>query len=129
MDFRKEIWGRSLPNFGYVIDMDNGSCCVVVLGGQGTKKSERVEFRESICHRNTQMQQIYHQDALSDEDKKQLVILMQKMYALCDTRKEGLYTWPEQEAFIDGLSVTEKAQLADQINMLNACRKFYPDYF
>ena len=128
MDFKKEIWGRSLPNFGYVIDRDNGGYCVVVLGGQTTKKAENIEFRQTICHRNEQMQEIYHKDALSDDDKKQLVTLLQKMYTLCDTRTEGMYTWNEQETFINGLSEMEKAQLADQIQMHNACRYFYRDY-
>ena len=128
MDFKKEIWGRSLPNFGYVIDMDNGGCCVVVLGGQGTRKSESIEFRESICYRNTQMQDIYHQDTLSDSDKKQLAVLLQKIYTLCDARKEGLFTWDEQEAFINGLSAKERAQLIDQIQMLKDCRSFCRDY-
>lgn len=129
MDFKKEIRGRSLPNFGYVIDKDNGGWYTVVLGGQSTRKSKNIEFRESIGYLNEQMQQIYHQDTLSDADKKQLAIMMGKMYALCDTREEGFITWDEQEVFINALTATEKAQLADQIQMHKSCRSFYPDYF
>ena len=128
MDFKKEIWGKSLPNFGYVIEMDNGNCCVVVLGGQSSEKTEEYAFRDSIYHRNIQMQKIYHKEVLSDDDKKELAVLMQKMYSICDARKEGLYTWEEQSAFIETLSKTGKMQLEDQIQMLNVCREFYREF-
>ena len=128
MDFIKELWDKSLPNFGYVIDMDNGGQCVIVLGGQSIPKAENIQFRDTICRRNEQMQRIYCQKSLSDEDKRELAKLMEKMFNVCDARKEGIYTREEQAAFIDKLSLREKAQLELQIQMLKDCRFFYRDY-
>lgn len=124
----KELWDRSLPNFGYVIDMDDGRQCVVVLGGQDIKKEEKINFHEAIFRRNEQMQQLYRQEVLSVDDKIELAKLMHKMYGICEARQEGIYTRDEQAAFIDKLSKSEKAQLEFQIQMLNDCRSFYRDY-
>lgn len=128
MDCMKEIWDRSLPNFGYVIDKDDGGLYVVVLGGQSIPKSEDSRFLEPICRRNEQMQKIYSQESLSDDDKKELAELMHKMFSICESRMEGLYTREEQESFIDGLSDNERKQLEIQIQMLKDCRSFYHDY-
>lgn len=128
MDLIKEIWDKSLPNFGYVIDLDDGGQCVVVLGGQSIRKAENIRFREAICRRNEQMQEIYGQDVLSDEDKIELARLMKKMYSLCEARIEGLYTRGEQAAFISKLSEMEAAQLEAQVRMLKDCRQFWKEY-
>lgn len=128
MNIIKELWDRSLPNFGYVIDMDNGGQCVVVLGGQTIKKTEKLGFREDICRKNEQMQQIYRQDNLSVDDKIELATLMGKMYDLCEARQEGIYNREEQSAFIEKLSKDEKTQLEFQIQMLKDCRSFFFDY-
>lgn len=128
MDFIKEIWDRSLPNFGYVIEADNGYQYVVILGGQSIPKGDIRQLREPICRRNEQMQLLYNQESLSDDDKRELAQLMHKMYAICECREEGRYTREEQAAFIDSLTRNEKAQLANQIQMLKDCRTFYRDY-
>lgn len=128
MNIIKELWDRSLPNFGYVINMDDGRSCVVVLGCQTIKKKEKLDFCEAICRRNEQMQKIYRQDSLSVDDKIELAKLMDKMYGICEARQEGIYTRDEQATFIDKLSESEKAQLEFQIQMLNDCRSFYRDY-
>lgn len=128
MNIIKELWDRSLPNFGYIIDTDNGKQFVVVLGGQTIKKAEKLDFLEAICRVNEQMQQIYRQDNLSVDDKVALTKLMDKMYGICEARQVGIYTREEQAAFIDKLSKNEKAQLEFQIQMLNDCRCFYRDY-
>ena len=128
MDFMKEIWDRSLPNFGYVIEADNGNQYVVVLGGQTAKKGDTRYLREPICRRNEQMQSLYNQDVLSDDHKRELAQLMDKMFGICECRQEGIYTREEQAAFIEKLSVKEKEQLAHQIQMLKDCRCFYRDY-
>ena len=128
MDFMKEIWDRSLPNFGYVIEADNGNQYVVVLGGQTAKKGDTRYLREPICRRNEQMQSLYNQDVLSDDHKRELAQLMDKMFGICECRQEGIYTREEQATFIEKLSVSEKEQLAHQIQMLKDCRGFYRDY-
>lgn len=128
MDFMKEIWDRSLPNFGYVIEADNGGVYVVVLGGQFIPKGEARRFRDVIIRRNEQMQRLYGKETLTVEDKKDLACLMHKMYAVCECREEGIHTREEQAAFIDKLSVDEKKQLAYQIQMLKDCRSYYRDY-
>ena len=124
----KEIWDRSLPNFGYVIESDNGGLYVVVLGGQSIPKGESRKFRDIIIKRNEQMQRLYGKETLTVEDKKDLAYLMHKMYAACECREEGIYTREEQSAFIKKLSVAEKKQLAYQIQMLKDCRSYYRDY-
>jgi len=128
MDFMKEIWDRSLPNFGYVIETDNGGLYVVVLGGQSIQKGDARRFRDAIIRRNEQMQRLYSEEPLSVEYKKELARLMHKMYAVCECREEGIYTREEQAAFIEKLSANEKKQLAHQIQMLKDCRNFYHDY-
>lgn len=128
MDFMKEIWDRSLPNFGYVIEADNGGLYVVVLGGQSLPKGDSRRFRDAIIRRNEQMQRLYGKENLTVEYKKELAHLMHKMYAVCECREEGIYTREEQAAFIEKLSVNEKKQLAYQIQMLKDCRSFYHDY-
>ena len=128
MNIVKEIWDRSLPNFGYVINMDDDRPCVVVLGGQTIKKREKLDFCEAICRTNEQMQKLYRQYSLSVDEKIELARLMDKMYGICEARQEGIYTHDEQAAFIDKLSKNEKAQLEFQIQMLNDCRSFYHDY-
>ena len=128
MDFMKEIWDRSLPNFGYVIEADNGGLYVVVLGGQSIPKGDARQFRDAIIRRNEQMQQLYNEEPLSVEYKKELARLMHKMYGVCECREEGIYTREEQAAFIEKLSANEKEQLAHQIEMLKDCRRFYHDY-
>jgi hypothetical protein len=128
MDFIKEIWDRSLPNFGYVINMDNGGQWVGVLGGQTIRKGDTSDLVDPISRRNKQMQYIYRQESLSDADKTELTRLLDKMYGICECRKEGLYYRNEQAAFIEKLTKNEKAQLEFQIQMLKTCRSFYPDY-
>lgn len=128
MDFMKEIWDRSLPNFGYVIKSDNGGLYVVILGGQSIPRGDARQFREAIIRRNEQMQQLYSESHLSLEHKKELARLMQKMYAVCECREDGIYTREEQASFIEKLSSNEKEQLAHQIEMLKDCRSFYRDY-
>lgn len=128
MDFIKEIWGLSLPNFGYVIERDNGKLSFVVLGGQSIEKTTEYRFLSRMIDINTNMQAIYSQDVLTEEDKIELAKLMKKMFIVCDSRIEGFYTKSEQEAFINTLSSTEKAQLEYQINMLKDCRKFHAKY-
>ena len=128
MDYIKEIWGGSLPNLGYVIDADDGGQYIVVLGGQSIPKGDTKYIREAISRRNAQMQQLYNQEALSEEHKKDLAQLMKKMLSICECREEGLYTQKEQASFIDNLSENEKKQLAHQIQMLKDCRCFYRDY-
>lgn len=129
MDIIKELWDRNLPNFGYVIDMDNGGHCVVVLGEPTPrKKTKNLDFCKDICRINEQMQQIYRQDSLSVDDKIELARLMGKMYDICEARQEGTYYREEQSAFIEKLSKNEKAQLEFQIQMLKDCRSFFFDY-
>ncbi|MBQ3054653.1 MAG: hypothetical protein IJC88_00955 [Oscillospiraceae bacterium] len=129
MNIIKEIWNKNLQNFGYVIDMDNGGHCVVVLGEPTPrKKTKNLDFREDICRINEKMQHIYRQESLSVDDKIELANLMKKMYGICEARQEGIYTREEQATFIDNLSKNEKAQLEFQIQMLNDCRFFHRDY-
>ena len=128
MDFMKELWDRSLPNFGYVIEADNGGEYIVVLGGQSIPKGDIRHLREPIVRRNEQMQQLYKQEPLSDDHKIELAKLMHKMHSLCECREEGRYTREEQAKFVDSLRESEKAQLAYQIQMHKDCRSFYRDY-
>ena len=128
MNLIRELWDKNLPNFGYVIEMDNGDQYVVVLGGQSIPKGDIRCSCDAIIRRNKQMQQIYRRDTLSDDDKKELARLMRKMYAVCEYREEGRYTREEQSAFIDKLSENEKMQLEEQIQMLKDCRCFYQEY-
>lgn len=128
MDLMKEIWDKNLPNFGYVIEADNGDQYVVVLGEPFVPKGDVRSLRESIVRRSKQMQQLYRQEPLSEDCKRELAKLMDKMHLLCRCREEGLFTKAEQAAFIDSLSESEKAQLEYQIQMHKDCRFFYRDY-
>ena len=128
MELIKEIWDKNLPNFGYVIEADNGEQYVVVLGEPFVPKGDIWSLRETIVRRNSQMQQLYRQEHLSDDYKRELANLMHKMHLLCRYREDGRFTKEEQAAFIDGLSKSEKAQLAYQIQMHKDCRTFYREY-
>lgn len=128
MELIKEIWDKNLPNFGYVIEADNGEQYVVVLGEPFVPKSDTWSLREAIIRRNSQMQQLYRQEPLSDDCKRELAKLVHKMHSLCRYREDGLFSKEEQAAFIDGLSKSEKEQLAYQIQMHKECRSFYREY-
>lgn len=128
MDTITELWDKKLPNFGYVIDLDDGGQCAVVLGGQTVPKAKDCLFRDAICRRNQQMRSIYQQALLSEDDKIELAKLMKKMISICESRIEGIYTRDEQEKFVEGLSESEKSQLDMQIQMLKQCRSYYHDY-
>ena len=128
MELIKEIWERNLPNFGYVIEMDNGKRSVFVLGGQTSRCCGSYESVDFIFDVNEQMELLYEQTVLSDEDKKKLAMLMKRMQSLCESRREGLCTKEEQAAFIEKLSAGEQSQLEKQLQMYKDCRGFYSQY-
>lgn len=129
MDFIKDIFNKSMPKFGYVIEMDNGIPLVVILGVSGVEKLGKSPFENRIYPINQKMQSIYNKKDLSDNDKIQLVELMQEMNKFCEPQDyKVLATAYEQEAFVNGLSENEKKQIEYQLQMLKDCRKFYSEF-
>lgn len=123
LDIIKEI--NRLPNFGYVFWGDDNREHLAVLGGHSSKKSETYEWAENILNIAYEMQRIYEQSNLSVEDKIKLAKLMQKMHSLCETRKIGLHSINEQEAYLNKLSKSELVQIEQQLKMHLDCRNFY----
>ena len=130
MDFMRDVFNKSIPRFGYVIEKDNGiDVVVVILGVSGVEKIGKYPFEDRIYQINKKMQSIYNQKELSDNDKTQLVELMEEMAKFCEPQDyKVLATRYEQEAFVNGLAVNENRQLDEQLQMLNDCRNFYPKF-
>ena len=124
----KDIWEKNLPNFGYVIEMDHGLFRLVVLGGQSCLPADRCHSSREIEKINYQMQDIYHGESLSDEDKEKLAKLMKKMHNLCECREGGLFTVKEQMKFVESLSDGEQEQIKEQVQIHLDCRDFYREY-
>lgn len=129
MDFIKDIYNKNIPKFGYVIEKDNGKPIVVILGVSGVEKIGKCPFENRIYPINKKMQSIYNQKNLSDNDKIQLVELMQEMNKFCEPQDyKMLATSYEQEAFVNGLNECEKKQIEYQLQMIKDCRTFYSEF-
>lgn len=129
MDFVKDIYNKSIPKFGYVIEKDNGVDIVVILGISGVEKIGKYPFEDRIYQINKKMQSIYNQKELSENDKIQLVELMEEMDKFCEPQDyKVLATRYEQEAFVNGLTVNENRQLDEQLQMSKDCRNLYPKF-
>lgn len=129
MDFIKDIYNKSIPKFGYVIETDNGKSIVVILGVSGVEKLGKYPFEDRIYQINKKMHSIYQKKELSDNDKVQLVELMQEMNKFCEPQNYKILATPhEQEVFVNGLTENEKEQIENQLQMLIACRKFYHEF-
>lgn len=129
MDFMKDIYNKSIPRFGYVIEKDNGIDIVVILGVSGVEKIGKYPFEDRIYQINKKMQSIYNQKELSNNDKIQLVELMEEMDKFCEPQDyKVLATGYEQEAFVNRLTANENKQLDEQLQMLKDCRNLYPKF-
>lgn len=129
MDFIRDIFNKSIPRFGYVIEKDNGIDVVVILGVSGVEKIGNCPFEDRICQINKKMQSIYNQKELSDNDKSQLVALMEDMDRFCKPQDyKQVATRYEQEDFVNGLTENENRQLDEQLQMFNDCRNLYPKF-
>lgn len=125
----KDIFNKNIPKFGYVIEKDSGIPIVVILGVSGVEKLGKSPFEDRIYPINKEMQSIYNQKSLSDNDKFQLVKLMEKMNKFCEPQDyKVLATSYEQQAFVDGLSENEKKQVEIQLQMIKDCRNFYYEF-
>ena len=129
MDFMRDIFNKSIPRFGYVIEKDNGIDIVVILGVSNVEKIGKYPFEDRIYQINKKMQSIYSQKELSDNDKIQLVALMEDMDRFCEPQDHKIVaTRYEQEAFVNGLTENENRQLDEQLQMLKDCRNLYPKF-
>lgn len=129
MDFIKDIYNKSIPKFGYVIEKDSGKPLVVILGVSGVEKIGKCPFGNRIYLINQKMQSIYNKKELSDNDKVQLVELMQEMNKFCEPQDyKVLATSHEQEVFVNGLNENEKKQIEFQLQMIKDCRIFYSEF-
>ena len=130
MDFMKDIYNKNIPRFGYVIEKDNGMPIVVILGVSGVeKKLDKYPFEDRIYSINRKMQDIYNQKDLSDNDKLQLIELMQDMQRFCEPQnRKVLATRYEQEDFVNGLTENEKEQIKSQVQMIIDCGNFYSEF-
>ena len=129
MDFMRDIFNKSIPRFGYVIEKDNGIDIVVILGVSGVEKIGKYPFEDRIYQINKKMQSIYNQKELSDNDKIQLVELLEEMNKFCEPQDyKVLATGYEQDAFVNRLTANESKQLDEQLQMLNVCRNLYPKF-
>lgn len=129
MDFMKDIYNKNIPRFGYVVEKDNGIDVVVILGVSGVEKIGNCPFEDRIYQINKKMQSIYNQKELSDNDKFQLVALMEDMDRFCEPQDHKIVaTRYEQEDFVKGLTDNENRQLDDQLQMLKDCRNLYPKF-
>lgn len=105
----RDIFNKNIPRFGYVIEKDNGIDVVVILGVSGVEKIGKYPFEDRIYQINKKMQSIYNQKELSDNDKIQLVALMEDMDRFCEPQDHKIVaTRYEQEAFVNGLTENEK---------------------
>jgi len=129
MDFIRDIFNKSIPRFGYVIKKDNGIDIVVILGVSSVEKIGKYPFEDRIYQINKKMQSIYNQKELSDNDKIQLVALMEDMDRFCEPQDHKIVaTRYEQEDFVNGLTENENRQLDEQLQMLKDCRNLYPKF-
>lgn len=129
MDFMKDIYNKNIPRFGYVIEKDNGIDVVVILGVSGVEKIGKYPFEDRIYQINKKMQSIYNQKDLSDNDKIQLVALMEDMDRFCEPQDHKIVaTRYEQEDFVNGLTENENRQLDEQLQMFKDCRNLYPKF-
>ena len=125
----RDIFNKNIPRFGYVIEKDNGIDVVVILGVSGVEKIGKYPFEDRIYQINKKMQSIYNQKELSDNDKIQLVALMEDMDRFCEPQDHKIVaTRYEQEAFVNGLTENENRQLDEQLQMLKYSRNLYPKY-
>ena len=125
----RDIFNKSIPRFGYVIEKDNGIDIVVILGVSGVEKIGKYPFEDRIYQINKKMQSIYNQKELSDNDKIQLVELLEEMNKFCEPQDyKVLATGYEQDAFVNRLTANESKQLDEQLQMLNVCRNLYPKF-
>ena len=125
MDIIREIY--RLPNYLYSVDVPP---YWVILGGQGCKKAQRyneidiqilIKKHDDFCN-------LFSKEILSDEEKKSLAVLAQKINQRSDVRLEKYYTREQQEAFIKQLPPTEKKKIEKQVNMYKLAREYYNDY-
>jgi len=129
MDFMKDIYNKNIPRFGYVIEKDNGIDIVVILGVSSVEKIGKYPFEDRIYQINKKMQSIYNQKELSDNDKIQLVALMEDMDRFCEPQDHKIVaTRYEQEDFVNGLTENENRQLDEQLQMFKDCRNLYPKF-
>jgi len=129
MDFMRDIFNKSIPRFGYVIEKDNGIDIVVILGVSSVEKIGKYPFEDRIYQINKKMQSIYNQKDLSDNDKIQLVALMEDMDRFCEPQDHKIVaTRYEQEDFVNGLTENENRQLDEQLQMFKDCRNLYPKF-
>jgi len=129
MDLMRDIFNKNIPRFGYVIEKDNGIDVVVILGVSGVEKIGKYPFEDRIYQINKKMQSIYNQKDLFDNDKIQLVALMEDMDRFCEPQDHKIVaTRYEQEAFVNGLTENENRQLDEQLQMLKYSRNLYPKY-
>lgn len=125
----RDIFNKSIPRFGYVIEKDNGIDVVVILGVSDVEKIGKYPFEDRIYQINKKMQSIYNQKELSDNDKIQLVALMEDMDRFCEPQDHKIVaTRYEQEAFVNGLTENENRQLDEQLQMLKYSCNLYPKY-
>ena len=86
-------------------------------------------FEDRIYQINKKMQSIYNQKDLSDNDKIQLVALMEDMDRFCEPQDHKIVaTKYEQEDFVNGLTENENRQLDEQLQMFKDCRNLYPKF-
>jgi len=129
MDFMKDIYNKSIPRFGYVIEKDNEMPIIIILGVSGVEKIGKSPFENRIYQINKKMQSIYNQKDLLDNDKIQLVELMEEMNKFCEPQDyKVLATIYEQEAFVNSLTESENEQLDEQLQMLKYCRSLYSEF-
>ena len=125
----RDIFNKSIPRFGYVIEKDNGIDIVVILGVSNVEKIGKYPFEDRIYQINKKMQSIYSQKELSDNDKIQLVALMEDMDRFCEPQDHKIVaTRYEQETFVNGLTENENRQLDEQLQMFKDCRNLYPKF-
>lgn len=123
MDILSEI--KKLPNLGYRYYKDNGTPCLVVLGGESCPPSDDYRFGESIIHHHCEISRLYEMKPFSDDIKDAIVYRMKKMRSACDTRKYGTHTPTQQAAYIDALSPDEHQQIEEQVLMYKECHEIY----
>lgn len=126
MNILKEI--SRLPNFGYAFWGDDGREHLAVLGGHSSPKTATYERVQNILNLSGLMNELYSKAELSDDDKTELAQLMQKMYSVCESRKEGLHSLAEQEDYLNNRSEAELQQIEHQLKMHLECRKFFNKY-
>ena len=129
MDIISEI--KKLPNLGYTYTNESEigyRYKIVILGGNPCPKAEMYRFGADIPSILGKIESIYLKGNLSVDDKIGIAKQMKYMLSSCEERTTEIYSIEQQKAYIDALSDTQKAEIAELVAMYRECYSIYREY-